>query len=227
MRIEGKMKRTLFKEEHLDRLMESSRLLGIDPIFDRRQVSDKLDSFLEFSKSSTPFLTRVCLFEDSLGICSRPVQPEAAELNGEIMRHKRSTPEAKSTSDKELYGRLAKSNLERNEFILVDPKEERVLESATSNLIFAKGQELVIPENEILTGIVLSKILNDLEKQFRIERRSPELKEIDYFEEIILCGTGREITSLARIPQAKWKRRKFKAFERIKETYNEIKLRNY
>ena len=155
------------------------------------------------------------------------MQPKAAELNGEIMRYKRSTPEAKSTSDKELYGRLAKSNLERNEFILVDPKEERVLESATSNLIFAKGQELVIPENEILTGIVLSKILNDLERQFHIERRSPELEEIDYFEEIILCGTGREVTSLTRIPQAKWNRRKFKAFKQIKETYNEIKLRDY
>jgi branched-subunit amino acid aminotransferase/4-amino-4-deoxychorismate lyase len=133
-------------------------------------------------------------------------------------------PEAKSTFDKELYGRLGELDIGLEDFLIVHPTDDRVLESATSNLLFARDDHLVVPEEDMLPGIVLSKLLSNI-NVFEIDRRSPALDELVTFDEIILCGSGREIVSLATIPEVSWQRSSEKTFFKLRKTYETVKVR--
>ena len=74
--------------------------------------------------------------------------------------------------------------------MIIDPKDNDLRETATSNLIFAKGNELIIPEKWVLNGIVLQKLIPFLEERFSVTRAIPQDQDIASFDEIILCGTG-------------------------------------
>ena len=223
IRVEGVPPRPIFLDAHLTRLGESVRLLGVKPIATQGQIRERLAAFLSSTSLPTPFLLRICMFSDCLGFSSRPANTGETFLTGKILRYLRPVPKAKSTGDKELYGRLGELDLTREDLLLVHPKDEVVLESATSNLVFAQDDSLVIPEEDILPGIVLSKLLSEL-TGFTAERASPHLVELPAFEEIILCGSGREVSALATIPEIGWQRRSEKAFLQLRKTYDKLKV---
>ncbi|SVC64635.1 uncharacterized protein METZ01_LOCUS317489 [marine metagenome] len=223
IRVEGDPPRPLFLDAHLNRLEESSSLLGMELIATKEQILERLTVFLSSLLLPAPFLLRICLFEDCLGFSSRPANTGESSLTGKILRHLRPVPKAKSTADKELYGRLNELDLTREDLLLVHPEEEVVLESATSNLVFAQGNHLIIPEQDILPGIVLGKLLEVIGRDFSLERTSPRLDELPTFDEIILCGSGREISSFAAIPEADWQSRSEKTFLHLRETYGTLK----
>ena len=222
IRVEGTPPHPIFLEAHLARLEESARLLGVEPIATQEQIRERLAAFLSSPSLAAPCLLRICMFEDCLGFSFRPANAGESSLTGKILRHLRSVPEAKSTADKELYGRLTELDLTHEDFLLVHPEIEVVLETATSNLFFAQGDRLVIPEKNILPGIILSKLLSEL-TEFTPERTSPRLAELLAFDEIILCGSGREVSALATIPEIGWQRRSEKAFLQLRETYDKLK----
>ena len=223
IRVEGIPPCPFFLNAHLDRLEKSAGLLEIVPIVSKSQISERLVTFLSSIQIPTPFLVRVCLLENCLALHTRPAHPTNPELSAKILRHLRPVPEAKSTFDKALYGRLGELDLGLEDFLLVHPTEDRVLESATSNLIFARGEHLVIPEEDVLSGIVLNKLLLASMTGFEIDRRSPHLDELSAFEEIILCGSGREVASLAAIPEMGWTCSSGKTFLKLLEIYNKLK----
>ena len=222
IRVESEPPRPIFLDAHLARLEESARLLVVKPIATQEQIRERLAAFLSSPSLPAPFLLRICLFEDCLGLSPRPANAGDSSLTCKILRYLRPVPKAKSTADKELYGRLSELDLSREDFLLVHPEDEVVLESATSNLIFAQDNRLVIPEKDILPGIVLSKLLYEL-TGFTAEHASPRLAELPAFDEIILCGSGREIAAIAAIPEIGWQKRSEKAFLKLCETCAKLK----
>ena len=222
IRVEGIPSCPLFLNAHLDRLEKSAGLLEIVPIVPKSQISERVVTFISSIQIPTPFLVRVCLLEDCLDLHARPAHSTNPKLSAKILRHLRPVPEAKSTFDKALYGRLGELDLGLEDFLLVHPTDDRVLESATSNLIFARGDKIVIPEEDVLSGIVLNKLLASM-TGFEIDRRSPRLDELSAFEEIILCGSGREVASLAAISEMGWTCSSGKTFLKLLEIYNKLK----
>jgi branched-subunit amino acid aminotransferase/4-amino-4-deoxychorismate lyase len=222
IRVEGTPPCPLFLNTHLDRLEESARLLEVVPIVSLAQIRERLVTFLSSFPLPPPFLIRVCLLDDCLALSARPANPTGSELSAKILRHLRPVPEAKSTFDNELYGRLGKLDLGLEDFLIVHPTDDRVLESVTCNLIFAQGDNLVIPEEDVLSGIVLNKLLPSM-NNFKIDRRSPRLDELSTFDEIILCGSGREVAGLAAVPEMGWTRSSDKTFLKLREIYNKLK----
>ena len=222
IRVEGVTPYPLFLNAHLDRLEKSARLLEVVPIVSQPQIRERITIFLSSTQIPTPFLIRACLLENRLALYARPVHPTGPELSAKILRHLRPVPEAKSTFDNELYGRLGELDLGLEDFLIVHPADGRVLESATCNLIFAQGDNLVIPKEDILSGIVLNKLLASM-NGFEIDRHSPRLAELSAFDEIILCGSGREVASLATIPEIGWQRSSEKTFLKLRKNYETVK----
>ena len=103
-------------------------------------------------------LVRVCLFEELLGLSSRPAVSDGNPVEGWLLHHRRPDPVIKSTQDKELYGSLGELEIEREDWVIIDPKDNDIRETATSNLIFASGEKLVIPEKWVLNGLSLIHI---------------------------------------------------------------------
>ena len=222
IRVEGATPCPLFLNAHLDRLEKSACLLEVKAIVSQAQIRERITTLLSSTQIPTPFLVRVCLLEDCLALYSRLANPTSFELSAKILRHLRPVPEAKSTFDKALYGRLGELDLGLEDFLIVHPADDRVMESATCNLIFAHGDHLVIPEEDILSGIVLNKLLASM-NDFEIDRRSPRLDKLSAFDEIILCGSGREVASLAAVPEMGWARSSDKTFLKLREIYNKLK----
>tara|TARA_Y100000588_G_scaffold360707_1_gene420852 strand:+ start:271 stop:945 length:675 start_codon:yes stop_codon:yes gene_type:complete len=220
--VEGLPPCPLFLDAHLNRLEKSARLLDVKPIASQAQIRERITDFLPSTKVAAPFLVRVCLFEDSLALYARPTNLTNLELSAKILFHARPVPEAKSTFDEALYGRLVELDLGQEDFLIVHPTDDRVLESATCNLVLAQGDHLVVPEEDVLPGIVLSQLLSNV-TAFEIDRRSPTLDELVTFDEIILCGSGREIVYLATIPEIGWQSRSDKTFLKLLEIYNKLK----
>jgi branched-subunit amino acid aminotransferase/4-amino-4-deoxychorismate lyase len=222
IRVEGIPPCPIFFNAHLKRLEKSACLLEVVPIVSKSQISERLVTFISSIQIPPPFLVRVCLLEDRLSLHIRSATPTDSELSAKILHHLRPVPEAKSTFDKALYGRLGELDLGLEDFLIVHPTDGRVLESATSNIIFARGDHLVIPEEDILSGIVLNEMLASM-SDFEIERHSPRLDELSAFDEIILCGSGREVASLAAVPEMGWTRSSDKTFLKLLKIYNKLK----
>ena len=221
IRVEGSPPRLLFLDEHLGRLFHSANLLGLSPSLSCERIQEEVMTLVTSVPLPSPFLLRVCLFESEYSMDCRPALPAQTGLSGRILRHARSHPEAKTTEDAIPYSMLAEMDLSKEDLLLVHPETECLLESATANLIFAKDDLLVIPEGNVLPGLTLDAVLASLygTPRFRIERCSPRMDESDAFDEILACGSGREVSAFDAIPELDWRNRSVTAFDALSRAY--------
>ena len=127
------------------------------PGFQALKITTKWkNSWRTWSESWT---TRICLFENLIGISSRPAESDGNPVEGWLLHYRRPDPVIKSTKEKELYGTLSELEITKEDWVIIDPKENNIRETATSNLIFVKEEGLLIPDKWVLNGIVLQQLL--------------------------------------------------------------------
>lgn len=211
-----------FRDEHLDRLLDSANRIGAKWIPSRKEISGRLDEFLASQPESLDGLIRICLFDGLLGVSSRPALSDGNPVKGRLLEYRRPEPLAKSTAETQLYGRLSELDVATEDWILIDPEGRDLRESATSNLIFARGSDLLIPEKFILQGIVLNQLIPFLECEFSVTRGAPKKKELRLFDEIILCGTGRGVAPLCSLPELEWTSRDNQVHQKARSQYQEL-----
>jgi len=214
-----------FRCAYLARLLESATLLQLPWIPELALLKERLDQYL--SKSAIEEgLIRICLFENSIGISGRPARSDGKPVNGRLLQYRRPIPRAKSTQEKELYGRLSKLDISTEDWIINDPKENEIRESATSNLIFVRGDSLIIPEKQILPGVILSHLLPALAHSFRIIRATPKAHDLSQYNEILLCGTGRGVAPLSALSELNWSSSSDAVLKQVRLTYENLLKRS-
>lgn len=213
-----------FLNDYISRLVDSAKLLQQPWIPEINFINHKLDEYLgeNIIKSG---LVRICLFNDSLAISHRPAKSDGKPVEGWLLEYRRPVPAAKSTEEKSLYGRLSELNIETEDWIIIDPKDNDIRESATSNLIFVNENKLIIPEKRILQGIILRQLLPLLNNTFSIIRGSPVDQDISQFQEILLCGTGRGVAPLQKLSELGWKSQSNDTFSIIRNFYDKLVTR--
>ena len=217
----------LHKMEHLHRLTQAALSLNLHwiPSFD--QLSQKIEEYFSNPNRLKDQLLRICLFENCLAMSSRRSTSDGLPVKGRLLKYRRPQPSIKSTAEKELYGTLQNLNIAEEDLIIIDPADDRILESATSNLIFVQGDVLIVPEKKILIGITLQKLLPLLDSDFSIIRKTPTDQEVFEFDEILLCGTGRGVAPLAELKELNWSSQSGDSFQKIRSIYeNLIKVEN-
>jgi branched-subunit amino acid aminotransferase/4-amino-4-deoxychorismate lyase len=210
-----------FRQDYLQRLIDSATILQQTWIPTLDFIEKKLDEYLSISTINEG-LVRVCLFEDSIGISHRSAVSNGKPVEGWLIKHRRPVPAAKTTQDKELYGKLSELDLSMEDWIINDPQDNDIRESATSNLIFVAEDSLVIPEKRILQGVVLRHLLPQLSQNYKTIRSTPIDQEIYKFKEIILCGTGRGVAPLTSLPELGWSSSSDNTFKQIRELYEQL-----
>ena len=211
-----------FRDEYLERLLDSAKRSGMNWIPPKTNISERLDEFLAIETCPPDGLVRLCLFDDRLGISSRPALSDGNPVKGRLLEYRRPEPMVKSTDEAQLYGRLSELDITCEDWIIIDPEKKDLRESATSNLIFVRDKELLIPKSAILPGIVLRKLLPYLESEFSVARGSPQANELPEFDEIILCGTGRGVAPLVALPELEWTSLKNQVFQKARSQYEEL-----
>ena len=110
-----------------------------------------------------------------IGICDRAIISDGKPVEGWLINYKRPIPSIKSTFEKELYGRLSELDLSTEDWFIMDPKDNDIRETATSNLIFVRENELIIPEKKILQGIVINKLIPELKNPLLFSGKFPKI----------------------------------------------------
>ena len=109
---------------------------------------------------------------------------------------------------------LSKLDPSKSDIALV--VNNKILESGTSNLLFVSKNKIYSPVNNFYKGTNI----RFLEKKFKIIKKDIFLKNINKFEEIILVGSGKGITSVKQINKIMWKRRSLKIYKNLIKIYN-------
>jgi branched-subunit amino acid aminotransferase/4-amino-4-deoxychorismate lyase len=211
-----------FLDEHLERLLSSAQKLSLPWIPEQAQLLDHLNEVLGMIPNEDDCLVRLCLFEDLLGIATRPAESDGNPVEGWLLPHRRPEPSLKCTADQKLYGSLHELDLKSEDWMIIDPKDNDLRETATSNLIFAEGNNLLIPDDRILNGIVLQKIKPLLGREFSVTTGRPQDQDLSTFSEILLCGTGRGVAPLTSLSELGWSSQSDETFTKIRALYDQL-----
>ena len=214
--------KTPFVDQHLDRLLDSGKRLQLPWLPPLDEINNRTSTYLKDLGNEFSGLVRICLFEDLLGLSDRPASSDGNPVEGWLLHHRRPEPLAKSTADKDLYGALSELEIEKEDWVIIDPKDNDIRETATSNLIFCSGNKLLIPEKFILQGVVLRQLLPLLQQNFSVTRGAPKDSDLSTFDEILLCGSGRGVAPLNALSELGWKSSGNENFNQVRQLYNSL-----
>ncbi len=214
-------KKISFFDSHLERLTDSANRVALPWVPSPEIITTKVEEFLA-EMDPNHGLLRICLFENLIGISSRPAESDGKPVEGWLLHYRRPDPVIKSTKEKELYGTLSELEITKEDWVIIDPKENNIRETATSNLIFVKEEGLLIPDKWVLNGIVLQQLLPFLKDRFTLTSGLPQDQDISSFEEILLCGTGRGVAPLTTLSELGWSSQGNEIFSTVRSQYEEI-----
>ena len=117
---------------------------------------------------------------------------------------------------KKILAKLSKVDSTKFDIALV--ANEKILETGTSNLVFVKNGKIFSPKKDCYLGNTLKFI----SKKIKINFKDIVIKSIDDYDEIILIGSGKGVTSVSKINDLKWKRKTLKMFNKLNYIYKKI-----
>ena len=161
-------------------------------------------------------LFRIALNKKLISISIRKRPKSSKNFNLLLFKYKRIDPNYKNLYYKKIIAKLSKLNPTRFDIALVSNK--KILETGTSNLIFVKNGKIYSPKKNCYFGNTI-KFIN---KKIKINFKDISIDEIDDFDEIMLIGSGKGITSVSRIDELNWKRKKSVCYNKINKIYNSL-----
>ena len=101
---------------------------------------------------------------------------------------------------------------------------KKILETGTSNLLFVSKKIIYSPISKYYRGTNFKFY----EKKFKIKKRDIFLKTLNFYDEIILVGSGKGVVSVKSVEGINWKRKKFSFYKTLLNTFNkETKKQKY
>ena len=204
----------LFFKEHINNLVKSSKVYSIFKTSLKLDILKILKDNLH-PKKKYNHLLRIALNNKIISISLRTRVKPKLNFNLKLVNLKRQKPEFKNLKYKAILKQLSKLDNSKSDIGLCSNK--RIFETGTSNLLFVKNNKVFSPINKFYKGITYkffqSKIKNIVKKDIFVN----SLKE---FDEIILIGSGKGVTSVKTINQLKWKRKNLKFYNILSKHYN-------
>ena len=131
-----------------------------------------------------------------------------------LLDYKRVDPQHKNLKYKKILTFLKK--LDNREYDVALHKNKKFLETGTSNLLFVQSKNIFSPKTSFYSGTTFKFF----KKKIKITLKDIKLKDVKNYEEIILIGSGKAVTSVAKIEKLHWKRKSFEIFHKLKKIYN-------
>ncbi|MBN2652835.1 MAG: aminotransferase class IV, partial [Spirochaetales bacterium] len=205
-----------YLEEHVDRLFNSAKYIGLDLNVTREEICDITRKTIEKNPEYDECNVRIVY---TGGISSNGVCPEGKGKLIVMVTHKhdlpawwyekgakivtvdteRYIPEAKSTNY--LSAVVAQMQAEKQgaiEAVYVD-RNDRVLEGTTTNFFGIKNGKIYTPDVDILPGITRSVILNLLKGKYEVIVGDIKKSEISSFDEIFITASNKEIVPVITV----------------------------
>ena len=214
MRMVGKPPRLLLYKSHLDNLFTSIKKYGIKKKNLKNIIKQLIKKNSIFKGPDNLF--RIALNKKLISISIRKRPKSSKNFNLLLFKYKRIDPNYKNLYYKKIISKLSRLDPTRFDIALVSNK--KILETGTSNLAFVKNGKVYSPKKNCYFGNTI-KFIN---KKIKINFKDISISEINYFEEIMLIGSGKGITSVSRIDELNWKRKKSLCYNKINKIYNSL-----
>ena len=118
-----------------------------------------------------------------------------------------------------LFATKAISNLvDSTKFDIALVRNGKILETGTSNLVFVKNGKLFSPKRNCYIG----NTIRFISKKIKINFKDISIKELNYYDEIILIGSGKGVTPVSKIKELKWKKKKNDFYNKLNKIYKSI-----
>ena len=217
MWIYNKPQKILFFKNHIQNLIKSLKVYNIYNSKLKKQLLLLIKKNIN-TKYRYNHLLRVALTKKILSISLRKRIKPKKDFDLKLVNLKRLKPEFKNLKYKEILKYLNKLDNSKSDIGLC--LNNKIFETGTSNILFIKANKVYSPINNFYKGITY----NFFKKKIKIIHKNIYLNTIKHYDEIILIGSGKGVTSVKSIKQIKWKRKNIKFYNILLKYYlSEIK----
>ena len=214
MWIFGKPAKILFFNNHLRNLILSLKKYQIKKKTLKTDILKIININLS-KKKKYNHLLRIAVNKKIISISLRKRVKPKLNFNLKLAKIKREKPQFKNLKYKKILSRLSKMDNSQSDIALVSNK--KILETGTSNLLFVKDKKFFTPKKDYYEGNTYKFFKSKIK---RIIKKDILLKEIKNYDEILLLGSGKGVTSVKSINEIKWKRRSLKKFNFLSKQYD-------
>ena len=214
MWIFGKPPKILFLKSHLKNLISSLKKYQISKKTLRADILEIINKNLS-KKKKYNHLLRIAVNEKIISISLRKRVKPKLDFNLKLVKLKREKPQFKNLKYKKILSYLSKMDNSKSDIALVSNK--KILETGTSNLLFVKNQKFFTPKKDYYEGNTYKFFKTKIK---RIGKKDILLKELNDYDEILLIGSGKGVTSVRTINELNWKRKNLNKFKYLLNQYN-------
>ena len=219
MRILGKPTKIIFFKEHIKNLVKSLKVYKLNRVNIEKDIL-KLIKLNVVKTKSYNHLLRVAVNKKIISISLRDRKTPKLKFNLKLINHKRIDPELKNLKYKLILKYLTKMDNTTSDVALCYKKN--ILESGTSNIFFIKNNTIHSPSKNIYKGVTYNFFKKKLGK---IINKEISVNSLNNYDEILLIGSGKAVTSVETIKEINWKRKGFKYYEILSNFYKKETLK--
>ena len=213
MRILGKPVKILFFKKHIKNLIKSLKIYKLN----RANIENDILKLIRLNidkKKPYNHLLRVAISRKIISISLRNRKTPKLKFNLKLINHKRVDPELKNLKYKLILKHLTKMDNTTSDVGLCYKKN--ILESGTSNILFIKDYTIYSPSKYIYKGVTYSFFKKKLGK---IINKDISVNSLNNYDEILLIGSGKAVTTVETIKEINWKRKGLKYYKILSNFY--------
>ena len=213
MRILSKPIKILFFKNHIKNLIKSLKVYKLNKINIEKDILKIIKLNVDIKKSYNHLL-RVAINKKIISISLRKRKTPKLKFNLKLINHKRVDPELKNLKYKFILKYLSKMDNTTSDVGLCYKK--KILESGTSNIFFIKENTVYSPSKNIYKGVTYNFFKKKLGK---ITNKDILVNSLNDYDEILLIGSGKAVTSVETIKEINWKRKGLKYYQILSNFY--------
>jgi branched-subunit amino acid aminotransferase/4-amino-4-deoxychorismate lyase len=214
MWIFGKPAKILFFKKHIKNLIRSIKIYKINS----KNIEKKILKIIKFNLRSNKnynHLLRIAVNNKVISFSLRKRLKPKLKFDIKLINYKREQSEFKNLKYKKILNHLSKINTSNSDIFLCVNK--KILESATSNILFVKKNKIFSPIKNFYRGITFKFFEKKVDK---IIKKNIFINTLNNYDEIILIGSGKGVVSVESIKKPKWERKSLRTYRFLSKIYN-------
>ena len=214
MRVVGKPGKILFFKEHINNFIKSLKIYKIKKKNLKKNILHIIK--INFKKNKRyDHLLRVASNKKIISISLRKRLKTKKNFILHPVNYKRINAKYKNLKYKKILNILNKLETTKNDIVLY--KNKKILETGTSNLLFVKKNKIYSP----ISGFYKGTTLNFFIKRIKIIKSNIMLNSLNQYDEIIVLGSGKGVTTVDSVKNTKWKRKSFRFYRIFSKIYQQ------
>ena len=218
MRLLGKPGKILFFKEHINNLIRSLKIYKIQKKNLKKNILHLIN--LNFKKNKKyDHLLRVASNKKMISISLRKRFKTKKNFILHLINYKRIQAMYKNLKYRKILSILNKMDITKNDIALY--KNKKILETGTSNLLFVGNNKIYSPISGFYKGTTLKFFI----KKIKILKKNITINSLNEYDEIIVVGSGKGVTSVSVIKNTKWRRKSFKYYRILLKIYQQAVMK--